>query len=156
MVVPYKSKIVSAIGAISKPESNKVRLIHDGSKPDQGSLNSFAEIKDRMSYETIQTAIDFLREGYFMAKLELKSVKIHPDDYPFTGLKWRFTQASHYTYMVDAHLPFGCRRSPMHFYNLTKAIKSVKPYQCQYRNFKVIIRPVFLVRGVKNILAEKL
>lgn len=127
VIVETKPQIVSAIGAILKPGSNKVRLIHDASRPTEGSLNSFAELGEQMSYESIQTAIDFIEKDYYMAKLDLKSayrsVPVHPDNYPLTGLKWRFIGSDSDTYMIDTRLPFGCRLSPLHFHKLTKAVK---------------------------------
>ena len=45
MVVGYKPLIISAIGAIPKSKSVKIRIIHDCSRPYNFSVNSFAEIE---------------------------------------------------------------------------------------------------------------
>ena len=81
--VDTKPTIVSALGAIPKGPG-KVRLIHDCSRPEGLSLNSYAEI-DRVQFQTVREATSFLKPGYYMAKVDLesayRSVRVHPDDY---------------------------------------------------------------------------
>ena len=43
VIIEEKPHIVSAIGAIEK-SNEKIRLIHNASQPEHGSLNAFADI----------------------------------------------------------------------------------------------------------------
>ena len=127
-IVNVKPHIISALGAIKK-SNGKVRLIHDASRPEGKSINSFADLVETVKYDSIQSVLDFIDRGYYLAKLDLKaayrSVGIHPDDYCLTGLKWKFSGSSHMTYMVDTRLPFGCRLSPLHFHKLSQSVKAI-------------------------------
>lgn len=118
--------IISALGAIPKPDSTQVRLIHDCSQPAGSSLNDFASV-DKMSFETIDDAVKLMSPKCFLAKVDLqsayRSVAIHPDDYMATGLQWIFAGDSMPTYMFDSRLPFGARRAPGIFHRLTQAVK---------------------------------
>ena len=123
--VDTKPTIVSALGAIPKGPG-KVRLIHDCSRPEGLSLNSYAEI-DRVQFQTVREATSFLKPGYYMAKVDLesayRSVRVHPDDYESTGLKWRFPGESQPQYMFDTRLPFGAKRAPGIFHRITQSVK---------------------------------
>ena len=125
MKVNTKPTIVSALGAIPKGPG-KVRLIHDCSRPEGLSLNSYAEI-DRVQFQTVREATSFLKPGYYMAKVDLesayRSVGVHPDDYESTGLKWRFPGESQPQYMFDTRLPFGAKRAPGIFHRITQSVK---------------------------------
>jgi len=128
VVVQTKPTIVSALGAIVK-KNGSIRLIHDASRPDGTSLNSYAILESKMRFESIDTAERLLHPGYFMAKLDLKSayrsVLLHPSQYDLTGLKWTFKGHKTATYLVDTRLPFGARFSPGIFHNLTQAVKVI-------------------------------
>jgi len=60
-----------------------------------------------------------------MDKLDLhaahRSVKIHPDCYPATRLKWKFEDHSQFTYMYDSRLAFDVSCSGSIFYKLTQS-----------------------------------
>ena len=118
--------LVSALGAIPKPNSNDVRLIHDCSRPIGTSLNDFAT-KDSVKYQTIEEAVNLSNVDCFYSKIDLKSayrsVAIHPSNYSFTGLKWKFVDHDSFTYMYDTKLPFGARKSPAIFHRLTQAVR---------------------------------
>ena len=90
VVVQEKPLIVSAMGSILK-DNGSARLIHDGSKPNGLSLNSFATIDEKKKFETIKHAEALIENGYYMAKIDLKkayrSVLIHPSQYKLTGLE---------------------------------------------------------------------
>ena len=107
-----KPTIVSALGALVK-KNGKIRLIHDASKPEDISLNSYAVMEEKLRFESIDNAEQLLQDGYFMAKIDLKSayrsVLIHPSQYHLTGLKWEFEGEK--CYMIDTRLPFGARLS---------------------------------------------
>ena len=59
-----------------------------------------------------------------MAKVDLASayccVKIHPDCFDATGLKWKFSGNT--LYMYDSRLPFGCSKRPYIFNTLTQSV----------------------------------
>ena len=101
-----KPKLVSALGAIPKtPGNSAIRIIHDASRPDNTSLNAHAW-HNPFSYQRIQDAVDLIKPGYFLAKLDLasayRSVKVNPSNYVAT-----FSGDDVPTYMVDTRLPFG-------------------------------------------------
>lgn len=124
VIVDRRPAIVSAIGAIPKSDGN-IRIIHDASRPHGESLNDLWE-KETFSYSGIQDATDMIKPGYFLAKVDLKSayrsVRTHPTNYNFTGLKWTFEGDTTPVYMVDTRLPFGARRSPFIFNHLSQAV----------------------------------
>lgn len=119
-----KPLIVSALGAVAKG-NGKIRLIHDASRPGGSSINDFWE-KEPFSYSTIQNAVDKISPMGYLAKVDChlayRAVRIKPSNYPFTGLKWTFSGDKNPTYMVDTRLPFGARRSPYVFNELTQAV----------------------------------
>ena len=127
-IVDYKPKIISSLGAIQKP-TGKVRLIHDASQPSEGSLNSYAELEEKASFESVQSAVDMIEEGFYLAKIDLKgayrSVRILPEHRTLAGLRWKFANDSEPVYMVDTRLPFGARLAPIHFHKITQAVKHI-------------------------------
>ena len=123
-----KPKIVSALGAIPKKDSEKIRLIHDCSRPEGHSINDMCT-KVPFQYQTISDATDMLQRGYFMCKLDLqqayRSVKIHRSNYQATGLKWTFQNENGtqtLKYLIDTRLPFGSRHAPRIFDILGRAV----------------------------------
>jgi hypothetical protein len=129
IIVNYKPQIISALGAIPKnKERTKFRLIHDASRPYGAALNDFAD-HDPFKYQSLQDAIDLVKPGYYLGKVDLKnafrSVGICQDNYCATGLKWRFSGDDNYTYMVDRRVIFGGRRSPEIFNDLSQAVLSI-------------------------------
>ena len=120
-----KPTIVSALGAIPKPNSDKVRLIHDCSRPLNLGLNHYATTES-VQYQTIDYAVQMMKPGCYFSKVDLasayRSVKIHPNDYEATGLKWLFNDHKKPTYFYDTRLPFGASRSPSIFTRLTQAV----------------------------------
>ena len=135
---PSKINIVSALGAIPKKNSDKIRLIHDCSRPIGKALNDYAE-HNPFKYQSLQNAIDLIGKDYYLGKIDLSNayrvVKVHPSNWQATGLKWTFKGDSNPTYMVDTRLPFGARRSPEVFNELTQAVRRI----IQKRGHKRII-----------------
>ena len=133
-----KPLIISAIGAIPKPNSSDVRIIHDCSRPVGGSVNSFASC-DPLKYQTLDEAVKMSTPQCYYAKLDLKSayrsVNIHPDNFQLTGLQWCFDNKES-VYMYDTKLPFGARKSPGIFNRLTQSV-----------------RRMMFKRGFKNVIA---
>ena len=109
-IVQHKPTIVSALGAVPKPDSSDLRLIHDCSMPPGRGVNSYITIS-KQKFETIDSAVKLITKDCYMAKIDLRhayrSVPIHPANYAAMGLKWRFTGATSFTYLVDTRLPFG-------------------------------------------------
>ena len=93
VIVHEKPNIVSAIGAVPKPDSNDVRIIHDCSMPCGKGFNSYAD-HNYFKFQTLEDALKMIGPGYFLAKTDLqsayRSVPIHPSNYSGTGLKWKF------------------------------------------------------------------
>ena len=127
-LVPNKPTIVYALGAISKPNSSEIRLIHDCSKPIGKSVNDYAT-KNYVKYQTFDDAISMVKPNYYMAKVDLKStyrsVKLDPSNHDVNGLKWTFTGHTNPTYMVDTRLPFGSRLAPSIFHRLTQSVRRI-------------------------------
>lgn len=117
-------KIISALSAVPKPDGG-IRLIHDLSRPEGLSVNSYAS-KDYCKYESIHDALSLIQPGWFMAIVDLKSayrsVHIRPEEYTITGLQWQFHNESSPLVMCDTKLPFGSRKSPAIFNRITRAI----------------------------------
>ena len=90
IVTDKKPTIISALGAIPKPDSSEVRLIHDCSMPAAKGLNVYADI-DHFSFQKLEDATKLLEPGYFMSKVDIchayRSIPIHRDNYRATGLK---------------------------------------------------------------------
>ena len=125
VITTKKPTIVSAFGAIPKRDPNDIRLIHDCSRPDSTSLNSYADC-EHYSYKTVDKITANIKQGAFMVKIDLKSayrhVPLHPSNYQATGLKWKFNNAYSFTYLYDTKLPFEAKRSPEIFHRLTLSI----------------------------------
>ena len=121
-----KPTIVSALGAIPKPDSPDVRLIHDCSRPQGRALNDYMSTRS-FKFQTLDDAIQLLRPNYFMAKIDLRhayrSVPIHPSNFPATGLHWHFDGDDDVTYFYDTRLPFGAKSSPEIFHRLTQSVR---------------------------------
>lgn len=126
-VVTEKPMLVSALGAIPKSDK-RVRLIHDCSRPESASLNAFAW-HDPFQYQRIQDAVDIIKPGYYLAKLDLasayRSVRIHESNFIATGLKWKFQRDKSPTYLIDTRLPFGAKRSCEIFNDLGQAVRHI-------------------------------
>ena len=127
-IVHNKPHIVSALGAIPKKGSEKVRLLHDASRPAGDALNDYAH-PEHFQYQTIDDAMKLIKPGAYMAKIDLSNayrvVRVHPSDWEYTGLKWTFRGHDKPTFMVDTRLSFGARKSPMIFNELTQAVRRI-------------------------------
>ena len=67
VVTPTKPAIISALGAIPKPDSSEVRLIHDCSRPHGQALNDYISTCS-FKFQTLDDAVQLLKPNYFMAK----------------------------------------------------------------------------------------
>ena len=125
LITDTKPLIVSALGAIPKPDSDELRLIHDCSRPLGNSVNTFAEPQS-FQFNTIDNACSYIRRGYHMAKIDLKaayrSVGINPEHYTLTGLRWTFQGHDKPTYLVDTRLMFGASQAVEIFHRISNAL----------------------------------
>ena len=123
---PSKPTIISALGTVPKPNSDELRLIHDCSMPKGEGVNSYVPTIDKLHFQTIDDAIKYVDQGYFLAKVDLRhtyrSAPIHPRNYDAMGIKWTFAGDAHPTYLVDTTLCFGGRSSPGIFHRLTQSV----------------------------------
>ena len=126
VITKSKPTIVSALGAIPKPNSSEVRLIHDCSHPYGQALNDNISTHS-FKFQTLDDALALLKHNYFMAKIDLchayRSVPIHPSNFAATGLQWCFNGDDHPTYFYDTRLPFGAKSSPEIFHHLTQSVR---------------------------------
>ena len=103
-IVDHKPCIVSALGAIPKKDSNKIRLIHDASIPTGEVLHDYATIH-HFQYQSVQDPVNLVTPGCFFARQDLANayriVKIHQSNFKAIGLKCCFSNDDHYTYMID-------------------------------------------------------
>lgn len=124
VICDRKPKIVSSLGAIVK-DSGKVRLIHDCSKPENFSVNSYATTS-HFKYQTVDDVVEKLPKNGYMAKVDLsaayRSVPIHPDCYEFMGLSWLFEGDTEPTFMVDTRFAFGLAKAPQWFQRIGNSI----------------------------------
>ena len=65
-----KPIVISALSVVPKPDGG-IRLIHDFSRPEGVSVNSYAS-KEPCGMQTVDDAIKLVRPGYYMAKVDLK------------------------------------------------------------------------------------
>ena len=156
IVTDKRPVLVSALGAVPKPGGDTVRLIHDCSRPVGTSLNDLAT-KASVKYQTLEEAISASTSGCFYAKVDLKSayrsVRIHPSNYPITGLKWQFSDHAAPTYLYDTRLPFGARKSPAIFHRLTQAVRR---FMCNrgYDNIIVYLDDFLIISESKEKCRE--
>ena len=128
VITKQKPKIVSAIGAIPKKDSDEIRIIHDASRPDGKNLNSYIN-PEPTEYTSVDEVTSLLNPGGWMAKVDLRhayrSVPISKNCWQGTGLKWRFSDSNKDTYMYDTRLPFGASSSPGTFQAITTSITRI-------------------------------
>jgi hypothetical protein len=133
IIVDKAPSLISALGAIKKPNSDSVRLIHDCSQPIGRSVNDYAPLGEKVCYQSLEDAVNLLTPGGYSAKVDLKSayrsVRIHPDDWAYTGLAWQFEGQKNESYLVDTRLPFGSSLAPGIFHRLTQAVRRMMAKQ---------------------------
>lgn len=124
VITDQKPTIVSSLGAIPK-SSGGVRLIHDGSRPLGANMNNYVT-NTKFKYDTVDNATSLIPERGWVSKIDLRhayrSVPVHCDCYPATGLKWTFIGDNKPTYLYDARLPFGASKSCFIFSQLSAAV----------------------------------
>ena len=125
-IVQSKPTIVSALGAVPKPDSDDLRIIHDCSMPQGRGVNSFIDI-EKQKFQTLDDATKLIGKDFYIAKVDLRrayrSVPVHPTNFPALGLKWRFNDDRRSTYLIDTRLPFGARSAPGIFHRITQSVR---------------------------------
>ena len=121
-----KPVIVSALGAVPKPDSDDLRVIHDCSMPPGRGVNTYIEI-EKQSFQTLDDAAKLIGRHFYIAKVDLRrayrSVPVHPSNYKALGLKWQFKGHKQFSYLVDTRLPFGASSAPGIFHRLTQSVR---------------------------------
>lgn len=150
-----KPIIVSALGAVPKPDSDDLRIIHDCSMPPGKGVNSYIDI-EKQKFQTIDDAVKRIRRGCFLAKVDLRhayrSVPVHPSNYKALGLKWKFKGHTKFTYLMDTRLPFGGRSAPGIFHRITQAVRRMM----LRRGFVLVVYlDDFLVIGLTQLECQR-
>ena len=118
--------------AIPKQDSDKIRLIHNCSRPQHNNVNSYTDMQQYYSYVTLDKAVLLIKRNPHLAKIDFKStyrhMPIYLSNYTTTGLAWRFHGDKTLTYLYDCKLPFGATKSPENTgFNLAFAFYSCSP-----------------------------
>lgn len=125
VTVDKKPKIVSPISCVPK-EDGSVRLIHDCSQPAGHAINDYSEKGEKLSFVSVDSAVNLVRKGWYMAKVDLRSAYRHcpisEKSRNLAGLKWRFEGEKDYTYLVDTRLMFGASLSVSTFHRITQSV----------------------------------
>ena len=134
---PYSACIISPLGAFTKRDSTKVRLIHDLSYPQEGSVNSLIDSDEfSLSYASVDDAAALCRElgptPSYMAKLDLenafKHVFISPEDWHLMGFTWP-NEAGRPLYYFSKVLNFGLRSAPYLFDSFAAPLLDIMHYR---------------------------
>jgi hypothetical protein len=124
IVVPSPPAVVSSLGAVSKSGSNKIRLIHDLSRPD-GGLNKYG-VDSSVKYTRLDYALTLIKPDGFLSKIDLSeaymSIPLNSSCFGLTGLQWIFEGQQETTYLYDARLPFGSSLSCRIFQSISDSI----------------------------------
>ena len=151
-----KQNVISALGAIPKPNSSEVRLIRDAFRPYTKSLNSYAKlVQDATHYVSLdQVVVGKLQPKGWLAKVDLwhayRCVPISPSNYCVTGLKWKFTGSKHYKYFYDTRLLFGAQRSPGIFQRITESVTCMLVHRRGYKSVFVYLDDFIIVTDTEK------
>ena len=153
VVCAVRPHIISALGALPKPNSKEIRLIHDASRPHGTALNDFA-ISDKYTCSTVEAAAAMVKKNGYMGKVDLssayRSVRIHPSDYAYAGLQWTYPGHNRPTYMHDTRLMFGARLSASTFNRLTQAVVRIMKTRGRGANVLVYCDDFFITHERKE------
>ena len=70
-ISPSKPTIVSALGAIPKPDSAELRRIYDCSMSPGKAVNDYIDI-NKFRFQTMDEAMQLIDKGYYLAKIDLR------------------------------------------------------------------------------------
>ena len=118
---------VHALGAVTK-SNGKLRPITDCSRPEEGCINNFMSSTYRpFSYNSVDSAVDLLSEGCFMAVVDIsaayRSVNVHSEHTKFQGFIWNL-EGSDEMY-IDNRLCFGLRCAPNIFSSISDFVVAI-------------------------------
>jgi hypothetical protein len=109
---PFHPFWVSPLGAVPKPGSAKIRLIHNLSHPFGGDSVNAGIPREEYSMQRFADAIAGIRRfgrGALLLKFDVsaafKRIPVRPQDRPLLGMRWRGK------YYYELVLPFGLRTS---------------------------------------------
>ena len=157
VILATKLTVVSALGAIPKPNSTEVRLIHDCSRPHGHVVNDYITT-GKFKFQTLDDATRALQPGYYMARIDLRhtyhSCSHSPGQLPATGCKWRFEGNDLNTFFYDTRLPFGAKCSPEIFYRLTQAVRRMMA-KCCYHEIIVYLDDFLVIGSTYRNYKEK-
>ena len=73
IVTGDRPMIVSALGAIPKPDSQDIRLIHDCSMPKGQALSEYLNV-GHFNYQTkvLDDALKMIKPGYYLSKVDFR------------------------------------------------------------------------------------
>ena len=120
---PFDNYIISPLGAFTKKNSSKVRLIHDLSFPKVGSVNSLIKKEEfSLNYSSVDDAASICRAlgpgPVYMAKMDLenafKHVLVDSRDWHLLGFSWPNSNGCN-RYYFSKVLNFGLRSAPYLF-----------------------------------------
>ena len=121
--VSDKPTIISPLGADDRKK--KIRVLHDGSQPSGGNLNSYAT-KNSFKYVTLDEATKLIPKNGYIAKVDIRhayrSVGIHRNSIDAAGLQWTFEGDVEPTTFVDTRLMFGARKAPEIFQRISNSV----------------------------------
>ena len=69
-IADCKPTIVSALGAVPKPDSEDLRIIHDCSMPPGRGVNAFIDI-EKQKFQTLDDATKLIGKDFYIAKVDL-------------------------------------------------------------------------------------
>ena len=131
---PFPNFQVSPIGLVPKKHSNKFRTIFHLSFPKSGVTrvnHSILKEDFSLQYITIDNAIEgilCLGQGSYLAKTDIEAafhlIPLRPSDYKLFGMYWQGF------YYYENVLPFGLRRAPFLFNQLSEAIEWILYNKC--------------------------
>ncbi|KAK3249507.1 hypothetical protein CYMTET_41060 [Cymbomonas tetramitiformis] len=115
------ARAIHGVGVVDKDHSNfeKVRVVHNYSENDGSSVNAGTDIPAQ-KWQSISDAFSFLRPGFFMVKVDIKSAYRHfpiaLQYLPYHTCRWRGEV------VTDFRFPFGHRAVPGKFHEVTAAL----------------------------------
>ena len=122
-----RPQCIHALGAVKKSDG-RLRPITDCSRPDGVSINNYmASTFVPFSYNSVDTAVQILAPGDFMAVVDIsfayRSVNVFGDHTKFQGFTWDFGTGSEI--LEDNRLCFGLRCAPNIFNFLSQLIVKI-------------------------------
>ena len=121
---PFPTMHFSGVGVVPK-KNGKLRLIHNLSSPEGGSVNDgISRAEFSLEYTTIDTSVSAIMKlgaGSYLTKIDVRNAfrlcPVRPEDWHLLGIAW---QDRFYRNKV---LPFGLRSAPYIFNSLSESLE---------------------------------